>query len=500
MFSFNNLTDINGFDIDNPKNAIQNSYAWSMTEFGDYIYVGTSRNMLSSMSNMFGSSDLSLPPSYITGNDNNAEIWRYKKDCSESWQRVLKGKPRDKIQGFRAMITHKSKYSTAIYAATIGEKIQLFKSTDGLHWIKVNTNSLVGSNSRALSSFNGRFYIATLENAMGGGTTPYLYSSSDPEYEPFDLVIDPRERDFIPSKNPKGGIDDLKVFNNKLYLSLSNDNGAEVWRSKDCNPRNNSWTLISDKGFGDNLNKHVMSGGIFKDSLYIAVTKQFPLSLFVPMGFDLIRIDKNDNWEVVVGGEPIIESCPSKGRRNKSTSGLNSGFNNYFNVYGWQVKEYKDALIISTYDSSTNIKLFLDTLIYNKENLIKKLGIKDYTKFIDCYSTIHYLLDKYNYPKGFDIYTSVDGRNFAPINLNGINNSNNYGGRTLHVSCEDELYLGTANPYEGCEVWKINLDSTPKYYHNAEANSYLCTMKNINKHLVSIYPVLLEVFNKFISN
>ncbi len=497
MFNFNNLTDVNGFDISNPKNATQNSYAWSMTELGDYIYVGTSRNMLSSMVSMFGSAALSVPPSYITGKDNNAEIWRYKKDGSKPWQRVLKGKPCDKIQGFRAMITHKSNYSNAIYAATIGENVQLFKSTDGIHWIKLNTKKLVGTSSRALASLNGRLYIATLEQGIGG-RTPYLYSSSDPEYEAFDLVIDPRENNFIPSKNPKGGIDNLSVFNNKLYVSIATNNGAEIWRSNDCNPRNNSWTLIGDKGFGDKLNKNVMSSGVFKDKLYIAVTKQFPLSLYVPMGFDLIRIDKNDNWEIVVGEEPILESYPSKGKRRKSISGLKSGFNNYFNVYGWQIQEFKDNLFITTYDASTNIKLLLDTFMYNKENLIKKVGTKDYKKFTDCFNIIYYILNKYNYPKGFDIYTSIDGCQFTPINLNGINNSYNYGGRTLHVSSENELYLGTANPYEGCEVWKINCDNTPKYCHNAEVNSYLCTLRNLNKDLICVYPVLLELFNKLL--
>lgn len=500
MFTFDNLTKINGFDINNPKNAIQNSYAWSMTELGDYIYVGTSRNMFSSMSNMFPSQNSNLPPSYINGNDNNAEIWRYKKDGSKPWQRVLKGKPHDKMHGFRAMITHKSKYSSAIYAATMGEKVQLFKSTDGVHWIKLNTANLVGTSSRALASFNGRLYVATLEGGIGGGTNSLLYSSSDPEYEPFDLVIDPKERDFVPYKNPRGGVNNLSVFNNKLYVGISNDNGAEVWRSNDSNPRNNNWTLISDKGFGDKLNRNVMSSGVFKDHLYIAVTKKIPLSLYVPMGFDLIRIGKNDNWEVIVGGEPIIKSTPSRGRRNKSISGLNSGFNNYFNVYGWQIQEYKDNLFITTYDASTNIKPFLDSFIYGKKNLIKKLGHKDYKKFIDCFSIIPYLLDKYTYPKGFDIYTSIDGCHFTPINLNGINNSLNYGGRTLHVSSENDLYLGTANPSEGCEVWKINCKATPKHYHNAEANSYLCNLKNLNKDLLRIYPVLLELFNKITAN
>ena len=42
----------------------------------------------------------------------------------------------------------------------------------------------------------------------------------------------------------------------------------------------NDWTLVADKGFGDAMNRNVMSTGVFKNHLYIAVTKELPLALF----------------------------------------------------------------------------------------------------------------------------------------------------------------------------------------------------------------------------
>ena len=45
MSTFEKLNKINGFDFKNPINAKQNNYAWSMAELGDYIYVGTGRNV-----------------------------------------------------------------------------------------------------------------------------------------------------------------------------------------------------------------------------------------------------------------------------------------------------------------------------------------------------------------------------------------------------------------------------------------------------------------------
>ena len=177
--------------------------------------------------------------------------------------------------------------------------------------------------------------------------------------------------------------------------------------SNNTNPQNNDWTLVANKGFGDALNTNIMSTGLFKDYLYVAVTKKFPLSLFVPLSFDLIRIDKNDNWEVVVGGNPIIPSCPSTGIRNKSLSGFNSGFNSLFNVYGWQIREFNGNLIITTYDSSTNIRTFISYFESNKEAYIKSFGYENYNKLVNLYKKIYKLLCKYDYPKGFDIYTDV---------------------------------------------------------------------------------------------
>ena len=155
----------------------------------------------------------------------------------------------------------------------------------------------------------------------------------------------------------------MQVFKNRLYLGIATENGCEIWKSDNKCPETNDWTLVADKGFGDSANKNIMSTGIFKNHLYIAVTKLMPFSLYAPLGFDLIRIDKNDNWEVVVGGKPLMPSYPITGKRNKSISGLNSGFNNFFNVYGWQIKEFNNNLIITTFDDSTNIKTIYDNIV-----------------------------------------------------------------------------------------------------------------------------------------
>ena len=45
--------------------------------------------------------------------------------------------------------------------------------------------------------------------------------------------------------------------------------------------------------------------------------------------------------------------------------------------------------------------------------------------------------------------------NFTELFNNGLNDEYNYGGRTLAV-CNDRLYIGTANPFYGAQIWKLS--------------------------------------------
>ena len=75
--------------------------------------------------------------------------------------------------------------------------------------------------------------------------------------------------------------------------------------------------------------------------------------------------------------------------------------------------------------------------------------------FVASYKlTAAYFGDKSN-PIGFDLYVSDDGVNFEPITVDGLGDECNYGGRIM-VSSEHGLHLGTANPYNGGQVWRID--------------------------------------------
>ncbi|MCG1012530.1 hypothetical protein JT739_07935 [Tepidanaerobacter sp. GT38] len=105
------------------------------------------------------------------------------------------------------------------------------------------------------------------------------------------------------------------------------------------------------------------------------------------------------------------------------------------------------------------------------------------------------------FPRGFDLYVSEDGVNFSSVFLDGLNNPHNYGGRILFVDSENNLYIGTANPFEGCEVWKT--DSIPNkslqpcnnnHYKEFEKTREILSenFKVINDNI----PVILELMSK----
>ena len=489
MSRFYNLTPTNGFDIDNLTNARQNNYAWAMSELGDYIYVGTGRNILVNIMRSI-EPRIQLPALINPGIvDNQAEIWRFKKDGSLPWERVYKAPADSGIVGFRFMIQYQPfGGSPSLYAATFGRRAQVLKSTNGVNWFILPDNVLQGSSSRAMAVHNGKLYVSTIDE-LNQNTAPLLYSSEDPEFYPWESLINVNAPGFDPSRNPTSPISNMIVFNNRIYVGVSNSQGAQVWRTNGPEPELNEWTLIVDGGFGDPDNVYTLSMGVFRDHLYVGGTKQLPLSWAIPRGCDVVRIDRYDNWEVVVGGNPFLPLETAGGFFGRTPT-VRSGFNNPFNVYAWQIQEFDGRLLISTFDDSSNMEVILDTLLANRIALEQRIGPIITRILIEIYESVVEILRAIRYPIGFDLYVSDDGVHFTPIFLNGLRNPNNYGGRILYVDSCNKLYLGTANPFQGCEVWRTdNLDYFGSRPRND--NRYQC-LQEAREILLNNYEVLSQ--------
>lgn len=463
--NFIKITPINGFDANNPDNAKQNNYAWSMEETADYIYVGTGRNLFYNVFKGIGASlgqEVNFPEILIPKNqDNRAEIWRYKKDGSEGWKRVFKAQRG--IEGFRFMIRYTTpKGETALYAGgsssynvdkeSCNNGVTIFKSTNGNEWEQLIVD-IPGTSTRSMVVHGDKLYMSVIdETSVEDGAK--IYVSTDPEYEGWNLVTG----DGDANSNPTSSVVIMDSFNDHLYAATGGPEGFELWRTKGFKPEQNQWIKVIDKGAGDALNEGPLTLGVFKDHLYVgAIYSPFDVNLrygsFKP--FDLIRIDKEDKWELVVGGKAFEPTNPDTGVRGPSLSGLPSDFGNPFNLYCWQLEEHDGELYLGTFDW---LVLVLPMLAANLSLIMESNNIGELLpKFLDFIP--QKLLDSIINPpcsifRGFDLYKSCDGVNWDPVSINGLNNPYNYGVRRLLSSKDGDLYLGTANVFEGLEVWR----------------------------------------------
>ena len=455
---FVNITPYSGFDSSNPQNARQNNYAWSFVDFNDFIYVGTGRNLIFAalMSSMKG---IQVPLDYIPSEiDMGAEIWRYKKDGSLPWQKVYKSPINSEtntaeVIGIRSLIKFDSfGVKPALYAAAYSTSgIKILKSTNGVDWFDIPTGITEGTSSRSMMIYRDKIYLAVMSDS--GDIPSLLYSSKDPELFGWKLETPQGEE----GKNPKGTIWSMIAFNNHIYLGTSGQDGFMLWRTNSNRPKVNDWKLVIDKGAGDASNATAISLVEFKNKLYIGTaynTTSF-MSYIIPKGAEIIRIDKNDNWNIIVGGPVMSETEPETGTRKHPLSGFANGFFNPYNLYIWQMKVYNNKLFIGTYDSSSALEPTYELLLKNKELLSQLMDEKLLDAIILFVKLQIMILSKIRNQMGFDFYVTEDGINYSIIDTTGFHDPQNYGIRNIFISDDNTMYIGTANPFSGCNVYRL---------------------------------------------
>lgn len=225
----------------------------------------------------------------------------------------------------------------------------------------------------------------------------------------------------IDPERTRSGAANLIVFNDYLYIGEYNDEEIAVER------------MMFDNDF-DFMNLN------FEQSI------------------NFYRMDSNENVELVVGS-------PDKMFPKGGISGLGSGFGNNENQYIWQMIVYDGKLYVGTYDASSFL-IPLDEYMNDKN--AKQEWKDEVDKYIEqicsnykgvpdsAYTCAEYL-DKATF--GFDLYVTEDGVNFTKITDNGFGDPYNHGCREFSITNEG-LFVGTANPFYGTQVWKLSKKST----------------------------------------
>ncbi len=166
------------------------------------------------------------------------------------------------------------------------------------------------------------------------------------------------------------------------------------------------------------------------------------------------RMDENEDIELVVGDKD--EMFPEGG-----LSGMGSGFGCNENQYIWKMVEYDGKLYVGTYDASSFL-LPLDEYM-NDENAAQEWKDKvdeyveklcsNYQGIPESAVTCGEYLDKATF--GFDLYVTEDGIHFTKITDDGFGDPYNHGCRAFGIT-EEGLFVGTANPFYGTQVWKLS--------------------------------------------
>ena len=478
------------------KPARNNSYAWSMgtlqCEEDLYLYVGAYRNFPHGAflgpispfpidSSLFGES---IPPEE-TWDLGAVEIMRKNITDDGPWEIVpltpyvgagdLSGN-----QGFRKMYSYKD----VLYAGTMNMKLTS-QGWDGVPKILAISNCedepvdvtppVVSADLeenkaysyRGMVEHNDIFYVAYEYG---------VFSSIDPSSGWSRLCDDGR----------MGYVTDLVSFQGSLWAVTSD--GEDGWRLFRWEKDSIIGSVIDDDD-GDCIEGswidetpdlkqavHVGANGFVYDGhLYIATLNGgFPLydvdllnadvqillermvKVFYPSY--LYRFD-GEEWETVMGNGIGIKG---------------PGFGVPTNVYLWTNGIHDGDLYISTFDLRSmfysidwdNIELMetgenvmvdaLKSLVsVHIMGLCQMAGIT--LPQAPTLSEIVHAFLNHGSPVGFDLYRSEDGVNFQPVTQDGFGDPLQYGGRTMlttRENCKDILWLGTANPGNGCQVWR----------------------------------------------
>ena len=454
------------FSPGGPEDASWNTWIWSMRWFKGKLYAGTGRAVLCA-SFATAATQLDFPAAYpppIGDRDCPqdardlklaAEIWCWTPE-TKTWKRVFKspetlpvefdesGNPvkfTGRDTGFRGMAVFREPSGeealcvTATTSAAIFEKIPYYEAS-GFPPPRI-LRSVDGKNFEAIPQASGTF-LGDIAQGTGEEVVKARGFRSIAVYKNklFVTASDFRGVGFIiVSENPKAGNDawqrasppadelpvwTLKIFNNFLYCTTGDRRdrvGYGVYKTDAAGDPPFEFTpIVTNGGFQvDALRSpDALSLEEFQDHLYVGSDRPT----------ELIRIDREDNWELVVGHPrqtPDGYKAP--------ISGIGQWFGNLFIGHFWRMQAFNNQLFLGTWDWSESFQIF---------PVADPITRREY---------------------GTDVFTTRDGVHWSVVTKSGFGNPFNYGTRSFEVT-PFGMFLGTAKGEGGGEVFlnQSNLD------------------------------------------
>lgn len=343
----------------------------------------------------------------------------------------------------------------------------IIRTKNGTTWEDVTGVLGETTDVRAIVKWQGKVFVAATVPVAGGvpglGGKCVVFGSSDPKKAGWTAVNVPG----FGGSNAQ--IYELAVFNNNLYASTVNlQTGFEVWKtdgsSDPANPGKYLWKQVIKNGFGDTWNQFGMSMQVFGNYLYVgtAVGSGMVLKNMQVVGsrpFELIRLDKNDNAELIVGATKAFDPIEGGPEPRIPRNGLSAGFGNPFNVYAWHMGVFQGQLYLGTLDLGG----FLTKALAEKPEVLELIPslLNLSSSGLSGILSSDFLQDRlvaplstflYDHFGGGELWRSPDGVHWIPVTLNGFGNPKNYGIRRIvpmsSMNFGNVLAIGTANPFK----------------------------------------------------
>ena len=462
--------NVPGFDAEDQKED-HNDYSYSMEYFKadgadeGYLYIGT----LNNMGNLIGFYVETL----MEGGDildapiRPPEIRRYRPDRGpKEWERVfdyrdVESESNFQTIGFRFMTTiqtvdpdNEGATATFLYAATQGEESNLWRTKTGDYgdWENVFTFGELGGSIRWLDQLDGRIYAAVAFDSFGTRPPPGEVWVSDDGVD-----FRPIMQDGFGVPNNRG-VQAVIEYQGWIYAGTMNDvDGFEIWKLRPQTPKSDEYEFVRVVSGGGPLSTNENAGMpyVFQDKLYFGtqlyVAGINPTSGNAFHGCNIIRINKDDSWETIVGPD--------------SLSGYGPGFNHFTNSYLWWMEEYDGWLYASTFNQGT----LLSGMLSNIENVANFLPDPTAQVLLTIAgSVVDMYLDVEDFYRltnaGGDIFKTPNGVDWYPVTMDGLGDPRNYGWRTMKASPDGYLYVGSANTTTGTQVWRARVSMSDRIF------------------------------------
>ncbi|HLF87552.1 MAG TPA: hypothetical protein VI451_01270, partial [Anaerolineales bacterium] len=387
-----------------------NTWAWTMCWWKGKLYVGTNRAWhcaeragIHSAFPIIAKYPPADPDTECTPDPKDlplqAEIWCWTPE-TDAWERLYQS-PQDlripghpgwftaREVGFRDMVVFVEPDGTeAMYVSGVNTKFifrpvpapRLLRSTNGHHFepIPQEPGTFMGDlgtcTLRTISIYENRLYVIT-GSIRGDGI---VLESSNPA----------AGNDHFRKISPEGvSVFEMCTFNGFLYLGIRDARGYSIIKTDATGSPPYAFKTVVPKGaYLPKPSMSVISMYEYQGRLYVGTDRPG----------EVIRINPDDTWELVVG---TPRKTPDGWKF--PISGLDVGFGNWLNGHIWRMCEHDGRLYIGTWNMATEFRMAEE----------EKAALEP--------------------SYGFDLYETSDGWHYAPITTNGFYDRFNYGLRSF---------------------------------------------------------------------